>query len=150
MRLSLTIIGAALAAAVSASPTTPKPSQPEGSKSWAGTSNYFVQGLSASDQKAYISALADAGVKVIRLWVSQQPGGESCVKGSISRNSAPNFEEAIGKYNWKTLDLLDQTLVYLEEKGIKALISPHDANLLNGPNGYVGLTFLGRMLTSNY
>jgi mannan endo-1,4-beta-mannosidase len=141
MKLSLTTVAAALAVAVSASPTTPKSSQPEGSKSWAGTSNYFVQGLSASDQEAYISALADAGVKVIRLWVSQQPGGGSCVKGSISKNSAPNFEEAIGTYNWETLDLLDQTLVYLEEKGIKALISPHDANLLNGPNGYVGLAF---------
>lgn len=111
------------------------PAKRQDSKSWGGTSNYFVQGMATSDQQSYISQLAEAGVKVIRLWVSKQPGGGSCVKGSVSKTGCPDFEETVGEYNWETLDLLDQTLVYLADNGIKALISPHDANLLNGPNG---------------
>lgn len=128
MRFS--IITAAFALGVSATPT-----KRQGSKSWAGTSNYFVQSMSTSEQQSYLSQLASDGVKVIRLWVSNQPGGGACVKGSLSQTGCPHFEETIGEYNYETLDLLDQTLVYLQDNGMKAIISPHDANLLNGPNG---------------
>ena len=106
------------------------------SKSWAGTSNYFLQGLSASDQQSYIQQLASDGIKAIRLWVSDQPGGNACVKGSISVSGAPELETTLGQYNTQTLDLLDQTLVWTSSHGIKAIISPHDGNKLNGPNGY--------------
>ena len=106
-----------------------------GSSSFAGTSLYFLQGLSADAQKSYLSALADGGAKTIRLWLSDQPGGGSCVKGSVSQTGAPEFEETIGTYNWDTIDLLDQSLVYVQEAGLKAIISPHDGNKLNGPNG---------------
>lgn len=107
------------------------------SKSWAGTSNYFLQGLSDADQDSYLQTLANDGVKVIRLWISDQPGGNNCVKGSISVKGVPEFETTIGQYNWQTLDLLDATLVKAASHGIKALISPHDGNKLQGPNGYV-------------
>ena len=132
MKLSLaalTLIGTAIASPASSLPKR------QGSKSWSGTSNYFLQGMSTSDQQSYISQLASDGVKVLRLWVSNQPGGGACVKGSLSEMGCDHFEETIGQYEWRTLDLLDQTLVYLEENGMKAIISPHDANLLNGPNG---------------
>lgn len=114
-----------------------------GSKSWAGTSSYFLQGLSGSDQDNYIQTLADNGVKVVRLWVSDQPGGNSCVKGSISVSDAPELETTIGQYNDRTLDLLDQTLLKLESHGLKAIISPHDGNKLTTQNGgYVHHLFL--------
>lgn len=106
------------------------------SKSWAGTSNYFLQGMSDSDQETYLQQLSNDGVKVIRLWVSDQPGNNNCVKGSVSVSYVPEFETTIGKYNWQTLDLLDKTLVALNKHGIKALISPHDGNKFHGPNGY--------------
>ncbi|KAJ6444550.1 LOW QUALITY PROTEIN: beta- -mannanase protein [Purpureocillium lavendulum] len=105
------------------------------SKSWAGTSNYFLQGLSADDQQAYLKKLASDGVKVIRLWVSNQPGNGACVKGSLSATSVPELETTIGQYNNETLDALDQTLVWVGENGLKAIISPHDGNKLNGANG---------------
>jgi len=38
------------------------------SNSWAGTNNYYVHGLSASDQASYISTLKSYGTKVVRLW----------------------------------------------------------------------------------
>lgn len=38
------------------------------SKSWAGSSNYYLHGLSESDQNSYIDSLQDVGAKVVRLW----------------------------------------------------------------------------------
>lgn len=107
------------------------------SKSWAGTSNYFIQGLSAEDQQAYLKQLAAAGIKTIRLWVNSQSGNGACVKGSVSATSVPELETTIGQYNNETLDALDQTLVWVGQNGLKAIISPHDGNKLNGANGYV-------------
>ncbi|KAK5989661.1 hypothetical protein PT974_07916 [Cladobotryum mycophilum] len=121
----------ALALSAVASPALEK----RGSKSFAGTSLYFLQGLSTDVQKSYLSTLANGGVKVVRLWVKDQPGQNTCVKGSVSVSGAPDFETTLGKYNWQTLDLLDQTLVYLQQYGLKAIISPHDGNKLNGQNG---------------
>ena len=105
------------------------------STSWGATSNYFLQGMSAAAQQSYLSTLASGGIKVIRFWVNSQPGGNSCTKGSVSVSSCPDLETTIGEYNDATLDLLDQTLVYVGQAGLKAIISPHDANDLNGSNG---------------
>lgn len=132
MRVSLFTL-CSLILGVSASPAELYPRAV--SKSWAGTSNYFLQGMSESDQRTYLSQLASAGVKVIRLWVSNQPGGNSCVKGSISVSKVPELETVLGKYNVETLDLLDKTLTFIQSLGMKALISPHDGNKLNGANG---------------
>lgn len=130
MKASILTAVACLAASAAATPVVKR-----GSNSFAGTSLYFLQGLSAEAQKSYLSALADGGIKVIRLWLSDQPGGGRCVKGSVSQTGVPEFETTIGQYNWETIDLLDQSLVYVQEAGLKAIISPHDGNKLNGPNG---------------
>lgn len=112
--------------------------------SWMGTNQYYLQGLSDADQDAYIGAMAQDGVKVVRLWVNGQTMGE-CQKGSLIAVDVPALETtALGEYNSATLDALDKVIIKLEEKGIKALISPHDANSLLGdyrawvfPNGYL-------------
>lgn len=39
-----------------------------GSPSWAGSNLYFLHGLDAATQSAYIETLAGWGVKVLRLW----------------------------------------------------------------------------------
>lgn len=106
------------------------------SKSWAGTSCYFLQGMSAADQQSYLQTLASSGIKVIRLWVNGQPGNNHCTKGSVSVSSAPDLETTLGQYNNVTLDLLDQTLTWASSHGIKAIISPHDGNAVHGANGY--------------
>lgn len=106
------------------------------SHSWAGTNNYFLQGLSDSDQNNYISALVSDGVKVVRLWVNGMTAG-SCTKFNTIATTIPQLETtAIGSYNVETLDALDATLVKLANSGIKALISPHDGNVICGSNGY--------------
>lgn len=133
MKSVLLFLATALLAA--ASPTTLDTRAT--SKSWAGTSNYFIQSMSDADQDAYLRQLSADGVKVIRVWVNAQPGGRACTKGSISVSYVPDFETTLGKYNYETLDLLDKTLVAIGKYGMKALISPHDGNLLHGPNGCV-------------
>lgn len=131
MKASLLTILALAAVGASASPLAERGT----SHSWAGTSNYFIQGMSDADQDAYLSKLAQAGVRVIRVWVNAQAGSRACVKGSISATYVPEFETTLGKYNWETVDLLDKTLVAIGKHGMKALVSPHDGNLLHGPNG---------------
>ncbi|RKU49363.1 hypothetical protein DL546_001301 [Coniochaeta pulveracea] len=104
------------------------------SHSWAGSNLYFLQGLSDADQTAYINTLASDGAKVLRLWVNAQKSG-ACDKQSKIVNSVPALETTIGRYNNATLDALDKVLVKMAAKGIKALISPHDANMICGANG---------------
>jgi mannan endo-1,4-beta-mannosidase len=91
--------------------------------------------MSDTDQDAYLRQLSQDGIKVVRVWVNAQPGGGACVKGSISVSYVPDFETTLGRYNYQTLDLLDKTLVKIGSYGMKALISPHDGNMLQGPNG---------------
>lgn len=99
--------------------------------SWMGTNLYYLQGLSDSDQDAYIDAMSKDGAEVIRLWVNKQTAG-ACQKGSLIDVDVPDLETTIGEYNDETLDALDAVLVKLSDKGIKALISPHDSNSLLG------------------
>lgn len=99
--------------------------------SWMGTNLYYLQGLSDSDQDAYISQMANDGARVVRVWVNAQTEG-SCQKGSRIAVTVPNLETTIGQYNDETLAALDKVLVKLSNNGIRALISPHDANSLLG------------------
>lgn len=99
--------------------------------SWMGANSYYLQGLSDSDQDAYISQMAKDGAKVVRLWVNAQTAG-SCAKGSMIATTVPALEDTIGQYNNETLDTLDAVMVKLNKNGIKALLSPHDGNSLLG------------------
>jgi mannan endo-1,4-beta-mannosidase len=99
------------------------------SHSFAGSSLYFLPGLSASDQAYYIDTLGSYGAKVIRIWVRQQSIG--CEKGSYIANNIPDFETTLGHYNWETLETLDSVLAKMVVKGMKAIISVHDGNLIH-------------------
>ncbi|CAG8983367.1 hypothetical protein HYALB_00000534 [Hymenoscyphus albidus] len=98
-----------------------------GSTSWAGTNNYYIHGLSAEEQTSYINALKGFETKVIRLWVTGTSDGRA--KSSKTFN-VPQYETTIGTYVPETLDALDKVLKQLHDADIKAIISPHDANLL--------------------
>ncbi|KAI0138633.1 glycoside hydrolase family 5 protein [Hypoxylon sp. NC0597] len=97
-----------------------------------GSNLYFLPGMSDQDQDAYINDLAQYGAKVVRVWVNQQFGGGHCEKGSKLQNSVPQLETTLGKFNDQTLDAVDKVVNKLAQKGIKAIISPHDANSLLG------------------
>ncbi|KAF2657585.1 glycoside hydrolase family 5 protein [Lophiostoma macrostomum CBS 122681] len=103
------------------------------SKSWAGSNEYFLHALPASDQQTYVETLAGWGVKVLRLWVTNVSSG--CLKGSTDVLSIPPLESTVGTYDTTVLDALDATLSLLHDNGIKAIISPHNANSLTGSAG---------------
>lgn len=65
--------------------------------------------------------------------VTGSSGG--CVKGSYPNNLDSLEPSIIGTYNTSVLDALDTTLSILHSYGIKAIISPHDAGVINGSNG---------------
>ncbi|KAI1630682.1 glycoside hydrolase superfamily [Biscogniauxia mediterranea] len=108
------------------------------SNSWMGSNLYFLQGLSSSDQDQWIDNIVSYGAKVVRVWVNGQGGKGHCEKGSKLDLGVPQLEESgtggLGHYNDETLDALDVVLNKLANKGLKAIISPHDANALD-PNG---------------
>jgi mannan endo-1,4-beta-mannosidase len=54
------------------------------------------------------------------------------LKGSIIPNSVPPFESTIGVYDTTVLAALDNTLKLVYDSGMKAIISPHNANSLTG------------------
>ncbi|KAL7626437.1 hypothetical protein AAE478_003209 [Parahypoxylon ruwenzoriense] len=61
------------------------------------------------------------------------PSGDGhCEKGSKLSVKVPQLETTLGKYNDETLDAVDKVVDKLARKGIKAIISPHDANSLPG------------------
>jgi mannan endo-1,4-beta-mannosidase len=99
------------------------------SNSFAGSSLYFLPGLSTTDQAYYINTLAGYGAKVVRIWVNQLDTG--CVKGSNVVTSVQDFETTIGQYNWDSLAKIDKVLAQLAAKGMKAIISPHDGNVIH-------------------
>jgi len=69
----------------------------------------------------------------------------TCTKSS-NTIVLPNYEVTIGKYETSVLDSIDDILFQLKAAGMKAIISPHDANLLppNGStNGYNGIDVYG-------
>lgn len=96
------------------------------SNSFAGSSLYFLPGLSSSDQAYYIDTLASYGAKVIRIWINGL--GTGCVKGSNVVTSIQEFETTIGTYNYDSLAAVDAILAQMVAKGMKAIISPHDGN----------------------
>lgn len=103
----------------------------EGSNSFAGSSLYFLPGLSSADQAHYINTLAGYGAKVIRLWINPiKPG---CVKGSNVVKTISDFEPTIGQYNYDSLAAVDAILAQMVAKGMKAIISPHDGNVIHDP-----------------
>jgi mannan endo-1,4-beta-mannosidase len=60
-----------------------------------------------------------------------------CTKGSTSVTFLPPLEAngSIGAYNDTVLVAIDNTLSILHFHGIKAIISPQNAGVVNGPNG---------------
>jgi mannan endo-1,4-beta-mannosidase len=134
MNFVLVAIGALAFHAVSTGPI--EVAKRINSNSWAGSNLYFLQGLSDADQTTYIENLASYGAKVVRVWVKNLPGGNACVKGSYIANAVPALETTLGVYNNATLDALDKVLYKLQQNGLKALISPHDANTICGIDPY--------------
>lgn len=70
----------------------------------------------------------------------------SCTKSS-NTTELPQYEVVIGQYETSLLDAIDNVLFQLNAAGIKAIISPHNANLLppNGSTvGYSGIDIYGK------
>jgi mannan endo-1,4-beta-mannosidase len=58
-----------------------------------------------------------------------------CLKGSTNVGAVPPLEATVGVYDTTVLNALDDTLKLLHDNGMKAIISPHNANTLTGDAG---------------
>ncbi|KAF2466233.1 uncharacterized protein BDR25DRAFT_237190, partial [Lindgomyces ingoldianus] len=100
---------------------------------FAGSNEYFLHALPATDQQVYVETLAGWGVLsgvLTGVLVTYTDGG--CLKGSTDVLVVPPLESMVGTYDTTVLTALDDTLKILSSNGIKAIISPHNANSLTG------------------
>lgn len=97
------------------------------SQSWAGSNNYYVYALPAEDRANLLDGMKDAGMKVLRTWVTGLPSNQ---KGSKSIATKDVEGGGIGNYDPSTLKLIDQLMIEAQQRGIKLLIGLHDVNAL--------------------
>ena len=57
---------------------------------------------------------------------------EGCLKGSTDAKYIPPLEATVGSYDTTVLEALDNTLKLLHSNGMKAIVSPHNANSITG------------------
>lgn len=83
---------------------------------WGGTDTYFLYALSEADRIAHLSAMHDAGLKVVRIFITAVGRGS---KGS-SATDVPDLEpHTVGVYNDKILEKIDQLLYEAVSYGVK-------------------------------
>ncbi|KAF7314147.1 Glycoside hydrolase [Mycena chlorophos] len=119
MKLSTTFLAAALCALPALA-----------ANSFAGANNYYIWALPDSDRYAILDAMQDAGMKVLRTWVTGVGAGQK----NSDNMEVPDLEaNGIGNYDDTVLNLIDQLMVDAHARGIKLLIGMYDQNsLLNG------------------
>ncbi|ORY51048.1 hypothetical protein BCR33DRAFT_837169 [Rhizoclosmatium globosum] len=90
---------------------------------WAGVNSYFLANLPEADQKYVLSALQQAGITVVRVFVTQfKPNGKK-----TNAYGQPDLEmTTIGQYNDTALTYLDGLLSIVPDYGIKLIIAFHD------------------------
>ena len=92
------------------------PTQSAPTHNWAGADSFFLYAMSDTDRVAHLSAMHDAGMKVVRIFISGVGRG---AKGS-SATDVPDLEpETVGVYNDTILERVDQLLYEAVSYGIK-------------------------------
>ncbi|KZT25503.1 glycoside hydrolase family 5 protein [Neolentinus lepideus HHB14362 ss-1] len=89
--------------------------------------------LPTDQQEALFQGMSDAGMKVLRTWVTGLGSGQK-----NSANKAVNDLEhaGLGQYDDTVLNLLDQTMLIAHNYGIKLLIGMYDVNTLQSKDVY--------------
>jgi len=83
---------------------------------WAGADSFFLYAMSDKDRVAHLSAMHDAGMKVVRIFISGVGKGS---KGS-SAVDVPDLEpQTVGVYDDTILERIDQLLYEAVSYGIK-------------------------------
>ena len=92
-------------------------------RNWAGADSFFLFALSEADRIAHLSAMRNASMKVVRIFISAVGNG---AKGSSS-TATPDLEPVtVGVYNDTILHRIDQLMVEAVQYGVKLDISMHD------------------------
>ncbi|KAI5115894.1 hypothetical protein M0805_002469 [Coniferiporia weirii] len=105
-----------------------------GSGNFAGSNLYYAAGLSSDQRKTYLSALTDANMKVLRVWLDGQSTGST---EGTTITTYPSLEpNAIGQYDDTVLNNLDDFMLDANSYGIKLQISIHSFNALSAKDVY--------------
>ena len=87
---------------------------------WAGASSYFLHALQDGDRNEVLQATADAGLKVLRIFVTHV--------WANSKNSnnveMPDLESWPGSYDDTILNSIDKLMKEAHDHGLKLIIAP--------------------------
>ena len=83
---------------------------------WGGADSFFLYALSQADRVAHLAAMHDAGMKVVRIFISAVGKG---AKGS-SAETVPDVEpRMVGEWDDSVLEKIDQLMVEAVKYGVK-------------------------------
>lgn len=92
--------------------------------SFSCSQNYYIPSLPDGDRAKMLDGMKDAGMKVLRTWISGHDAGQ---KGS-SNAKTPDVESSkLGQYDDTILKQIDQLMVEAHDRGIKLLIGEWDS-----------------------
>ncbi|KAJ3074944.1 hypothetical protein HDU98_009719 [Podochytrium sp. JEL0797] len=99
---------------------------------WAGANSYFIHNLPISEQESLLAALQQAGVTVVRVFITKFDQGG---KGTDA-SGFPDLEmTTVGVYDDTALQAIDHLLSIVPNYGIKLIIAIHDRWNLDGAWG---------------
>lgn len=92
-------------------------------KHWAGVNSFYLHALSSSDQDEVVGNLNDAGVKVVRIFLSSV---DASAKGSSSIELLDLEQVEVGEYDDDILDRVDALMDKLRAQDMKLIVALHD------------------------
>jgi len=93
------------------------------SNNWSGVNSYFIWGLSDSDRAAHLRALANANIRIIRIFVVHIGQGD---KGSTTAYVPDVEEKQVGFYQDDILNRIDKLMQECAQLGLKLNLVLHD------------------------
>ncbi|KAJ3073900.1 hypothetical protein HDU98_000359 [Podochytrium sp. JEL0797] len=96
---------------------------PSSTNMWAGANSYFIQSLPAAEQQFLLASLQQAGVTIVRIFITQFGQGS---KGTNAIGTPDLEMTTIGVYDDTILTRIDYLLSIVPNYGIKLIIALHD------------------------
>jgi len=95
----------------------------DASNNWSGANSYFLWALNDGDRAAHLTALKNANIKVIRIFIVRINNGD---KGSSASYTPDLEDQTVGRYQTEILPKVDKLMYECAQKGLKLNIALHD------------------------
>ncbi|KAI8610842.1 hypothetical protein BC830DRAFT_1172385 [Chytriomyces sp. MP71] len=103
---------------------------------WAGANSFFLHSYTQPEQTEIVTNLANAGIKVIRVFISTFNAGMKQSDSNVLSNNVYmqdlEYTNLGPNYNDQNLVALDWLMQLVASKGMKLILCAHDRWMLDG------------------